>query len=318
MGSAVVDEYHFLLLPEFSFIGFAALMEPFRIANRFQPGASRWRLLSVDGQAVAASNGIALMVDGALAEAGPCTCLFVVSSFHPLRHYTPELGAALRRLERGGMTLGAIDTGCFILAEAGLLRGETVTLHWEAIPAFRERYPQVTASQELFLTERRPTSAGAAAGLDLALALLARRHGRELALAVSEQLVQGQMRSPSEHQRLQVASRYQVHNKKLAQAIRLMEEQLEEPWPPEELAARCGATRRQLERLFRAHLKASPAEFYRALRLDRARWLLRQTELSVVEISVVCGFESPSYFSRAYRKRFDRSPREDREDRSGA
>ena len=106
MGSAVVDEYHFLLLPEFSFIGFAALMEPFRIANRFQPGASRWRLLSVDGQAVAASNGIALMVDGALAEAGPCTCLFVVSSFHPLRHYTPELGAALRRLERGGATLG--------------------------------------------------------------------------------------------------------------------------------------------------------------------------------------------------------------------
>jgi len=308
-----MEHYDFLLLPEFSFIGFAALLEPLRIANRFRPEACRWRILSPDGAPVTASNGIAIMPDGAMGEVTASPCVFAVTSFHPLDHYSPAIGAWLRQMERGGAVLGAIDTGCFILAEAGLLGGATVTLHWEAIPAFAERYPQVKVSSELYkILPKHITSAGAIASIDLALELLAQRQGRELARIVSEQLVQGQMRSQDAHQRMQVASRYNVHNKKLAQAIEWMESHLETPLAPAALAERVHITRRQLERLFRAHLDTSPSGFYLKLRLERAKSLLQQTDMSVVEISLACGFDSPSYFARAYRKQFARSPREDR------
>ena len=307
-------DYHFLLLPEFSFIGFAALMEPLRIANRFRPGASRWRILSEDGGPVTASNGIAIMADGAMADIDRCDCLFVITSFNPLDHYTPALGSWLRKLDRQGTVLGAIDTGCYILAEAGLLNGATVTLHWEAIPAFIERYPQVQVSQELFkLTPKRLTSAGAVACVDMVLELIAQRHGHALALTVSDQLVQGRIREPAEHQRMQITRRYNVHNKKLVSVIKLMEAHLETPLSSEALAAEVGLTRRQLERLFSSYLHTSPASFYLQLRLQRSRHLLQQTDLSIVEISIACGFESPSYFSRAYRKHFARSPRDDRQ-----
>jgi AraC family carnitine catabolism transcriptional activator len=307
------DHYDFLLLPEFSFIGFAALMEPLRVANRFRPGASRWRILSADGGPVTASNGIAIMPDGAMSDISASPCLFVVTSFNPLDHYTPAIGAWLRQMARSGAVMGAIDTGCFILAEAGLLRGATVTLHWEAIPAFSERYPDVNVSPDLFkILPKHITSAGATACIDLALELLAQRQGRALSLIVSEQLVQGQMRGQDQHQRMQVASRYHVHNKKLVAAIELMEGNLENPLAPDELAERVHVTRRQLERLFRAHLDTTPSGFYLKLRLERGRSLLQQTAMSVVEISLACGFDSPSYFSRAYRKQFGLSPRLDR------
>lgn len=313
MDSHSPDHYHFLLLPEFSFIGFAALMEPLRVANRFHKGASSWRILSPDGAPVTASNGIAIMPDGAMGDIASSACVFVVSSFNPLDHYTPAIGAWLRQMARSGAVLGAIDTGCFILAEAGLLRGSTVTLHWEAIPAFVERYPDVQVSNELYkILPRLITSAGALACIDMALELIAQRHGRELALTVSEQLVQGKIRAEDSHQRLHTASRYEVHNKKLVSAIELMENHLETPLQPEQLAERVFITRRQLERLFRTHLNTAPAEFYLKLRLERARSLLGQTDMTVLEISLACGFDSPSYFSRAYRKHYGSNPRADR------
>lgn len=307
------DDYHFLLLPEFSFIGFAALMEPLRVANRFRPGASRWRLLSADGGPVTASNGITLMPDCAMADIAASPCVFVISSFNPLDHYTPAIGAWLRQQYRAGAVLGAIDTGCYLLAEAGLLRGTTVTLHWEAIPAFVERFPDVTVSDELYkILPRLITSAGALACIDMALELVAQRHGRELALTVSEQLVQGKIRGEDDHQRLHTASRYGVHSRKLVAAIELMERNLEHPLTPQALADRAFITRRQLERLFRAHLDTTPAAFYLKLRLERARTLLQQTDMSIVDISLASGFDTPSYFSRAYGKYYGCAPRDDR------
>jgi len=71
-------------------------------------------------------------------------------------------------------------------------------------------------------------------------------------------------------------------------------------------------TRRQLERLFSATLNDTPTRFYQNLRLDRARELLQQTDMSITSVCVACGFESPSHFSRAYRARFGTSPRNDR------
>ena len=307
------QDFQFLLLPGFSALGFISAIEPLRVANRFRGELYRWRVLSMDGGAVEASNGMSVNADAALEPLGRGATLLVVAGFEPLATYTPRLREWLRRLDREGVILGALDTGSFVLAEAGLLHGHRLTLHWEALGAFKECYPALTATQELFeIDGSRITCAGGTASIDLMLDLIAKAHGSELAIQVSEQFVVGRIRPRKDHQRLQIASRYGINNKKLVQVIGEMEQHTEPPLSTLVLAELVKVTRRQLERLFRLHLDDTPSNFYLRLRLEKARQLLRQTQLSVLEVSIVCGFESPSYFTRSYRLRFACCPREDR------
>ncbi|CDI93995.1 putative transcriptional regulator [Pseudomonas aeruginosa PA38182] len=299
------QDFWFLLLPGFSVMGFVSAVEPLRVANRFHADLYRWHVLSADGGPVLASNGMSVNSDGALEPLKKGDLLFVVAGFEPLRAVTPALVQWLRKLDRNGVTLGGIDTGSVVLAEAGLLDGRRATLHWEAIDAFQESYPQLSVTQELFeIDGPRITSAGGTASIDLMLDLIAQAHGPQLAVQVSEQFVLGRIRPRQDHQRLQVATRYGVSNRKLVQVIGEMERHTEPPLTTLELAERIQVTRRQLERLFRVHLDDTPSNFYLGLRLDKARQLLRQTDLSVLQVSLACGFESPSYFSRSYRARF--------------
>lgn len=308
------QDFYFLLLPGFSAIGFISAIEPLRVANRFRGGLYRWHVLSVDGGAVLASNGMSVNADAALEPLKKGATLLVVAGFEPLRSFGAALEHWLRRLDGDGVTLGGIDTGSVVLAEAGLLDGHRVALHWEAIDAFKESYPQLSVTQELFeIDRRRISSAGGTASIDMMLDLIGQAHGPQLAIQVSEQFVLGRIRPRKDHQRMEVASRYGINNKKLVQVIGEMEQHSEPPLSTLALAESVNITRRQLERLFRLHLNDTPSNFYLGLRLDKARQLLRQSDLSVLEVSIACGFESPSYFTRSYRARFTRCPREDRQ-----
>jgi AraC family carnitine catabolism transcriptional activator len=141
----------FLLIPQFSSLAFFSAVEPLRVANRLAGRALfSWRLLSVGGEPVEASNGMRVLVDGSLAEAAALPTLIVCAGFDPAAAETRTLLAALRRLARAGVALGGLDTGPHILAKAGLLDGGKVTLHWEAVPAFREEFPAIEVSDELF------------------------------------------------------------------------------------------------------------------------------------------------------------------------
>ena len=307
------QEIHFLLLPEFSVMGFVSAIEPLRVANRFQPGAYRWQILSPDGGPVVASNGMSINAEAAFAQAGAIETVFVVAGFNPLAFYQPALGDWLRGVHRQGATLGAIDTGAFVLARAGLLGGEPVTLHWEALSAFTEQFPGIAVTQELFeIGQHAITCAGGTAAIDLMLALIAAKHGRELAARVSEQFVLGRIRSQSDHQRMEIAARYGLHNRKTIQIVKLMQEHIEDPLTADDLASMISVTRRQMERLFGTHLRQTPARFYVGVRLDRARELLRQTDMGILAVGVACGFCSSSSFSRAYRARFGSSPKDER------
>lgn len=310
---AMSQDFWFLLLPGFSVMGFVSAVEPLRVANRFRGELYRWHLMSMDGGPVLASNGMSMNADSGLEALHEGDTLLVVAGFEPLRACTPALLHWLKRLDRDGVTLGGIDTGSFVLAEAGLLQRQRCTVHWEALEAFRETYPQVQATQELFeIDGPRITSAGGTASIDLMLDLIAQAQGPELAVQVSEQFVVGRIRNRQDHQRLQIASRYGVSNRKLVQVIGEMERHTEPPLTTLELAERIQVTRRQLERLFRLHLNDTPSNFYLGLRLDKARQLLRQTDMSVLEIGVACGFETPSYLSRSYRAKFGVCPSQDR------
>ena len=313
------QDFYFLLMPGFSAIGFISAIEPLRVANRFRGELYRWHVLSADGGPVLASNGMSLNADAALEPLKKGATLLVVAGFEPLKFLDAALAHWLRRLDHDGVTLGGIDTGSVVLAETGLLDGHRVTLHWEAIEAFKESYPQLSVTQELFeIDRRRITSAGGTASIDLMLDLIAQAHGPELAIQVSEQFVLGRIRPRKDHQRMEVATRYGISNKKLVQVIGEMQRHSEQPLSSQALAELIKVTPRQLERLFRHHLRETPSSFYLALRLDKARQLLRQTDMNVLEVGLACGFESSSYFSRCYRARFATSPSQDRHEQPTA
>ena len=309
-------EIGFLLIPRFSAMAFFCAVEPLRVANRL---AGRdlysWRILSADGEPVEASNGMRLVADLPLDAATNLQTLIICAGFDPAAGATRPVLATLRRLSARSCALGALDTGAHILALAGVTRGRTVTLHWEAQSAFQETFPDVPVTSELFEDDGLVfTCAGGTAALDMMLHRIGQAHGQALATAVSEQFIHDRIRSKSDHQRMAPGRRFDVANGKVLAAINIMEETLERPLPARLLAARAGVTPRQLERLFAGELGVSPMRYYRRLRLIRARELLRQTDLPVLEVAIAVGFTSTVAFSRCFREQFARSPRDDRRD----
>lgn len=309
-----VQRIGFLLLPKFSLLAFASAIEPLRVANLFAGRTLyEWRLLSEDGGPVAAANGMASVVDYALAEAPALPAVVVTASYDHQRAITPGILAWLRRAGRFGASLGAIDTGAFAVAEAGLLDGYRATTHWEELETFTERFPGVEARQDLFTVDRdRFTSAGGTAGLDLMLNLIRSQHGQELAAACADTFVYARIREAQDQQRMPLRDRLDVANPRLIRAVEAMERAIEEPLSVPEIAEAAGASPRELERMFKRWLNTGPSAYYRRLRLDRARGLLQQTDLPVIEVAVKSGFASAAHFARAYKQRFGRPPSADR------
>ncbi len=304
----------FLLLPEYAMVSLLSAIEPLRIANRLAGRELyRWQCLSESGQAVIASNQMALQQHLDIAAVDTPRNLFVNASFHPERHQSPVLIDWLRRLNRRNSLLGALDTGCHLLARAGLLKGHRVTLHWEAIPAFQETYPNILISPELFeIGRNRITCAGGTAATDMMLHLIAQHSGTALALKICDQCLKNGMRPASDSQRIGVPRQLNIHHPRLIRVLTLMEQHLETPLTPADLARSTHISLRQLERLCLRYLGASPSAYYLQLRLERARQLLCESDLGVGEVGVACGFASASHFCRSYRRHFAMTPGEQR------
>lgn len=304
----------FLLQPGFSMLCLVSAIEPLRVANqRAEQHLYSWHFYSRDGQAVEASNGMVIMAEAPIDNVGPLPVVIVVAGFDVNRQDNSRVVAWLRREAVQGADLGALDTGAFLLAQAGLLKNHRVTLHWEALPAFREAFPEILAKETLFEIDRnRFTCSGGTAALDLMLHLIALGHGEALARQVSEQFIHDQIRAPEAHQRMPADRRVGARDGRLASVIELMEDNMEDPLGLDELAADAGLSKRQLSRLFRSHVGEPPLRHYLNLRLERARQLLQQTRMPVFEVGLACGFTSAPYFSRAYHARFGHPPLQER------
>jgi len=303
----------FLLLPQFAVIALASAIEPLRIANRYLRTPYTWRLLSIDGQAVADDNGILIQPHGSIHDAGALGTVILCADIQPERHYSRELRRWLQRVDAAGGSLGALDTGCFLLARAGLLDGHRVTVHWEVIDAFRERFPKVVVAQTLFeVGQRRLSCAGGVAAIDMMLKAITIDHGAELANRVAEHCMHERIRAGDVAQRQALAARSRIHHPALARAMQLLESTLERPVRVHELAEHAGLSTRQLMRLFSRIAGEGPGRYHRRLRLEHARGLLHNTAISVTEASVAAGFESLAHFCRSYKRQYGRSPHADR------
>jgi transcriptional regulator GlxA family with amidase domain len=304
----------FLLVPQFSMIAFTAAVEPLRLANRLSGKALyEWVLVSADGLPVQASNGIELKPARSIANADDLDVIMVCSGLDVHTFRDRAVLSWLRRRDRQGADIGAICTGAHLLAVAGLLDGYRCTIHWENLPSFAESFPDIDVSSELFEIDRkRFTCSGGTAALDMMLNVIAMQHGHELAAAVADQFIHERIRDRHDHQRISLPARLGVRHPKLLSVIELMEQNLEEPLSRAQLATSAGLSTRQLERLFRKYLGRSPARYYLELRLNKARLLLLQTNMSVIDVALACGFVSASHFSKCYRDFFGRTPRRER------
>lgn len=303
-----------VLLPEFTMMPVTSAIEPLRQANRFADKALyRWTMHSVDGQPVAASNGIVTMVNGDLETVPADAAIIVCAGLNVQRHSDKRLLSWLRKVARRGVDIGAVCTGAHVLAEAGLLDGYKCTIHWENLPGFTEAFPDIEATGGLYeIDEDRFTSAGGTTAIDMMLTLIASQHGPDLAAQVAEAILHSPIRHHSENQRMSLPARIGARHPKLVSIIEKMEEQLEDPLSPSILAKQAGLSTRQLERLFRRYLDRSPKRYYLELRLKKARSLLLQTDLSVINVALACGFSSPSHFSKCYRNFYGRTPYRER------
>jgi transcriptional regulator GlxA family with amidase domain len=244
--------------------------------------------------------------------------VIVCAGNHPMQHLSMPLLNWLRRLERHGALLGALDTGAFALAAAGLLNGYRVTLHWEAIALFREHYPDIAVSEQLYVVDRnRITCAGGIAALDMMLHLIGLKHGGDLAQIVANGFVHGPVRRDGEQQRVSADDGFGHVDPRLATIVRAMEDNLETPLSAEQLAHHAHISVRQLERLIRARFGDTPMRYYLKLRLHAARNHLFYGDMPIQEIAAACGFSAPSVLSRAFRAHFGLSPRAFRSQFSG-
>ena len=303
-----------VLIPNFSMIAFSCAIETLRVANRISGRhLYEWRLFSADGGPVRASNGIELTPEGDLEKAANLSTIAVCAGVEVHRYHNKAVVAWLRRMARKGADVGALCTGSHILARAGLLDGYRCTIHWENLAGFIEEFPELDITNELFEIDRnRFTCAGGTASIDLMLNLIGRQHGPGLAASIADQFMHDRIRDQHDRQRMSLPARLGVRHPKLLAVIELMEKNLEEPLSRSDLARSAGLSTRQLERLFRKYLGRSPARYYLELRLDRARLLLLQTNMSIIDVALACGFVSASHFSKCYRDYFGHTPRKER------
>ncbi|WGR96244.1 GlxA family transcriptional regulator [Bradyrhizobium sp. ISRA443] len=304
----------FLLIPDFALLPYASVIEPLRAANRLSGRALyRWSHISVGEEPAAASNGVRIQTEFRVGTDAHFDYVFVCAGGNPALFKDPPTFSWLRQVARRGVKIGGVSGGPYVLARANLLTGYRFTIHWEHAPALVEEYPELDLRRSLYEIDRdRLTSSGGAAPLDMMHAFIAREHGSALAMSVSDWLLQTHVREGAGPQRMTLRERLGITHTPLLRAISRMEQTLENPVPREELARLADVSLRHLERLFRQHLGCSLGEHYLALRLDRARKLVRQSSLSVLEIALACGFTSASHFSRTYRARFGQAPRIER------
>lgn len=311
---AGVQTLGFLLLDNFTLISMAAAIEPLRMANQLAGRELyQWVTVSLNGEPVRASDGVLVTPDHATSEKLALDTVIVCGGVGVDRSVRPEHLSWLKRQAKSSCRLGGVCTGSWALAKAGLLDGYEASIHWEYMVIMKETFPRVASTDRLFCIDRdRPTASGGTAPLDMMLNLIGRDHSRALSTAISEMFIYDLVRNEKDLQRVPLKHLFGSTQPKLLEIVALMEANLEEPICLDELAGYVFMSRRQLERLFQKHLLCSPSRYYIKLRLVRARRLLKQSAMSIVEVASACGFVSTSHFSKCYREFFGIPPRSER------
>ncbi len=295
-------------------IAFANALETLRMANYISRKILyRWTVVPSSITETSASNGLTLAVPQGISALDSCETIYVCGGVNVRANTDDELRKHLRQFASKGKTLGALCTGSFALASAGLLNGQRCAIHWESLAAMREEFPKVKFCTEVFVVEeKRITCSGGTAPLHLMLHLIRAEQGTKLVMDISEQFIVERLRASGDRQRIPQPECIGPGYQHLTEVAQIMAANIEEPLTLVELADVISLSLRQLERLFHRYFNMGPAQYYMNLRLRRAQELLTHTSMPIMEVTMACGFQSASHFSKAYRTLFGYSPSQER------
>ena len=304
-----------VLLPRFNMMSLLGLLEPLRIANYLSdtPLYEHAYVAAEEGM-MTASNGMQLECAPLPDRPGRDDLIFVLGSWGAEHYANAKLIGWLRRQERAGLRLCAVEMASYVFARAGLLAGRRATTQWSYLPGFQELFPDVLATEQLFTIDGRIlTCAGSTAGLDLMLHLIRQDHGDALVAEIADNIIHNPVRPDTAPQRQTLGLSLDKLPTGVSAAVALMDANLSDPMTVPQIAAEVGISQRQLERQFHRAMGCSVVQFGLVLRLQHARVLLISTDLGVREIAAASGFNSLSHFAYAFRNCFGRRPSEYRQ-----
>ncbi len=294
-------------LPEhFQIMGLAAA-SAFELAN-VSAGERLYemRFLSEHGGEVRNSFGIALQTRPLARQ--KLDTLLVLGLLQPAPS-PPGLLRQVRRLAETSRRTASVCTGAFLLGEAGLLDGRRVTTHWLYARRLQQQFPQARVEEDRIFIIDGPiwTSAGMSAGIDLALGLIEKDLGAELARTVAQKLVVYHRRAGGQSQHSALLE-LDAKTDRIQAALAYARQHLAAPLSVEELAEAVHLSPRQFSRAFRAETGQSPAKAVEQLRVEAARVLVEQSRHSIDEIATQTGFADPERMRRAFLRAFGQPP----------
>lgn len=296
----------FVVFPHFQVMSFAAV-SVFEMAN-LTAGETLYDLhfLSETGGPVRSSVG--MRIEAEPFGAARFDTLIVAGGPEPVES-TPGLVAFVRRAPDFARRVAAICTGAFVLAEAGLLDGRRATTHWAYARAMQAQFPKVKVEEDRIFIIDGPvwTSAGMTAGVDLALAMLEKDHGIELARLVAKKLVVYHRRAGGQSQfsaLLDLAPK----SDRIQAALAYARQNLRSPLSVEELAEAARLSPRQFSRAFRSETGQSPAKAVERLRVEAARLMMENSRHPVEVVASEAGFADRERMRRAFLRAFGQPP----------
>ena len=305
-----------LLTPRFTLTAFAGFVDALRLAadegDRSRPRLCRWDILSASGDACMSSCGASILATAKTASPEAYDYLVVVGGLLHGGQRVPDAAYDfLREAAAQQVKLVGLCTGSFVLARAGLLDGHLTCVSWFHREAFAAEFPKLRiASQQMFVVDRdRLTCAGGTSVVHLAAYIIENKIGRASAVKALRIMLEEQP-LPSRTLQPEAVMSERSTDTMVRKVMLLLEQQLQTSQPIDQLCKPLGIGQRQLERRFQSDIGLSPGEYRQRLRVERARWLLQNTDLEVTEVGFECGFQDSTHFARVIRQLLGASPRQ--------
>ncbi|WP_120495543.1 GlxA family transcriptional regulator [Kiloniella sp. EL199] len=306
-----------LLIDGFALMSYSSVIEPLRAGNLL----GKKVLYQVDHIAagnereISSSSSAVIPTNATMSENKDYDLILVVAGGDPSSFKDEQTFQWLRNKARYGARLGGVSAGPVILANAGVMKGYRMTVHWEHAAALSENTPNLLLERSLYIMDRdRITCAGGVAPLDMMHALQSEIHGPEFARKVSDWFIHTDVRPSGDPQRSGMIERFGTHHPSIIQTLEIMENHIADPLNLRQLALLSSISPRQLNRIFIEKIGRSTMSVYRNLRLEKAHNLIQQTVLSLTEIALATGFSSSAHFSKAFQEKYSSPPSSYRQD----
>lgn len=271
----------------------------------------QFEVAGIDAGEMRAIGGMRVVVDGGV-ETIERAGTIIIPGWRGVDARVPaSLVKAIRESHANGARVLSICSGVFVLAEAGLLAGRRATTHWQYTDILSQRYPDIVVEPDVLYVDEGDvmTSAGSAAGIDLCLHLIRRDHGMEVANMVARRLVVPPHRDGGQAQFVERAVPSLHESSRLGPLLDHIREKISDDFSTASMARLAGMSSRTFLRRFEAATGTTPAKWLLAERLEKARYLLESSTMTIEEVAISSGFGSSATLRHHFHRHLSTTPR---------